>query len=250
MESLLLLTNNNEARSTAHRDEEVINMVGPKICKRGQAVKKSSGSWTYLICYALLVLIFVTRTYGSADHTRSDKNSGSNDAVDDTGCPNNSQCLRIKGRRSTFLWSITSPHTNVTSYLFGTVHRPNLWNNVSAQAKQAFNQSDVIALEIDLCDKANFDALYSCSSGTTMGTFEYTNVSEKTEAINEAGLLCFSLENSEIKDSYESTNGTNRTEEALPLDLLLSLKAKLDRKPVISVEKAEEQCEYVQTMTE
>uniref|UniRef100_A0A914CCL3 Metalloprotease TIKI homolog n=1 Tax=Acrobeloides nanus TaxID=290746 RepID=A0A914CCL3_9BILA len=188
--------------------------------------------WACLIGTIICIFLFVI-TYNM---TRSSK-------VQQTKVLENGHCAGITGPKSTFLWTINAPHLTSTSYLFGTIHKPNLWNNVSSQAKNAFKNSDALALEIDLRDPGYIKKMNTCfkfPNGTAIELFpSKTDVRQRIKRMAEF----FQMNVGEFKNPDGFNNLTNLTNEDPILDEVLSSMAKAEGKPVISVETADEDCE-------
>uniref|UniRef100_A0A914E9R7 Metalloprotease TIKI homolog n=1 Tax=Acrobeloides nanus TaxID=290746 RepID=A0A914E9R7_9BILA len=152
----------------------------------------------------------------------------------------NGHCAGITGPKSTFLWAINAPHLTSTSYLFGTIHKPNLWNNVSPQAKNAFKNSDALALEIDLRDPEVIKKMNTCfkfPNGTAIELFpNKTDVRQRIKRMSEF----FQMNVGELNNPYGFNNLKNLTNKDPILDEVLNSMAKAEGKPVISIETDDE----------
>uniref|UniRef100_A0A914EJU9 Metalloprotease TIKI homolog n=1 Tax=Acrobeloides nanus TaxID=290746 RepID=A0A914EJU9_9BILA len=118
-----------------------------------------------------------------------------------------------------------------------------MWNNVSSQAKNAFNNSDALALEFDGQDSEYIKKMSTClkfPNGTAIELFpNKTDVRQRIKRM--AGFLQMNV--GEFNNHYSFNNLTNLTNEDPILDEVLNLMAKAEGKPVISAETADEVCE-------
>uniref|UniRef100_A0A914DU90 Metalloprotease TIKI homolog n=1 Tax=Acrobeloides nanus TaxID=290746 RepID=A0A914DU90_9BILA len=177
--------------------------------------------WACLIANIFFIFLFVI-TYNQIQEIKVD------------------HCAGITGPKSTFLWTINAPHLTSTSYLFGTIHVPNLWNNISYQAKNAFFNSDVLALEIDRQDSEYIKKMVTClkfPNGTAIELFpSKTDVQQRIKRM----AAFFQMNVGEFNNPDGFNNLTNLTNEDPILDEVLNSMAKVEGKPVISVETADE----------
>uniref|UniRef100_A0A914EKV4 Metalloprotease TIKI homolog n=1 Tax=Acrobeloides nanus TaxID=290746 RepID=A0A914EKV4_9BILA len=118
-----------------------------------------------------------------------------------------------------------------------------MWNNVSSQAKNAFNNSDALALEFDLQDLELIRKIQTClkfSNGTTIELFP--NKTDVRQRIKRMARF-FQMNVAKFENTYGFNNLTNLTNQNPILDEVLNSMAKAEGKPVISAETADEVCE-------
>uniref|UniRef100_A0A914CYS8 Metalloprotease TIKI homolog n=1 Tax=Acrobeloides nanus TaxID=290746 RepID=A0A914CYS8_9BILA len=108
-----------------------------------------------------------------------------------------------------------------------------MWNNVSSQAKNAFNNSDALALEFDRQDSESIKKMDTCLEfvGTAIELFpNKTDVRQRIKRM--AGL--FQMNVGKFNNSNSFNNLAKLTNEDPVLDELLNSMAKAQGKPVIS----------------
>uniref|UniRef100_A0A1I7TMZ6 Metalloprotease TIKI homolog n=2 Tax=Caenorhabditis tropicalis TaxID=1561998 RepID=A0A1I7TMZ6_9PELO len=183
--------------------------------------------------------------------------------------------------KNIFLWSVKHPQLLSQGYLFGTIHVPvtEVWKEVSDRVREAFYSSDTVLLEIDLHDEATIHELISCKNlayDETVHSYLPTELFKKIEKIMEHLRTSFLTwaqgqnprDTRKIKHAEEiHSNITgdwwrkrpiwllfllyqlceNVFEKASSplLDLYIAQKATDEKKTIIPIETAEEQCNPV-----
>lgn len=192
----------------------------------------------------------------------------------------NCQC-EYQSDRNIFLWSVKHPQLLSQGYLFGTIHVPvtEVWREVSDRVREAFLSSDTVLLEIDLHDEATIHELISCKNlayDETVHSYLPKELFEKIEKIMEylrSSFLTWAQSQNprdpkkikQAEDLYNNITGDwwrkrpiwllfllyqmcenvfEKTSSPL-LDLYIAQKATEERKTIIPIETAEEQCNPV-----
>ncbi|EGT40347.1 hypothetical protein CAEBREN_00199 [Caenorhabditis brenneri] len=191
-----------------------------------------------------------------------------------------SQC-EVQSDKNIFLWSVRHPQILSQGYLFGTIHVPvtEVWKEVSDRVREAFYFSDTVLLEIDLHDEATIHELISCKNlayDETVHSYLPVELFQKIEKIMDnlrTSFLAWAQnqnprDTKKIKHAEEIYNNITgdwwkkrpiwllfllyqlcenvfeKTSSPL-LDLYIAQKATDERKTIIPIETAEEQCNPV-----
>ncbi|EFO98227.1 hypothetical protein CRE_15394 [Caenorhabditis remanei] len=188
--------------------------------------------------------------------------------------------------KNIFLWSVNHPQLLSQGYLFGTIHVPvtEVWKEVSDRVREAFYISDTVLLEIDLHDEATIHELISCKNlayDETVHSYLPKELFGRIEKIMEnlrTNFLTWAQSQNprdarKIKHAEEIYNNIigdwwrkrpiwllfllyqmcenvfEKTSSPL-LDLYIAQKATDEKKTIIPIETAGEQCNPVWTVSE
>lgn len=184
--------------------------------------------------------------------------------------------------RNIFLWSVKHPQfASSQGYLFGTIHVPftEVWKEVSDRVRDAFAVSDTVLLEIDLHDEATIHELIACKNlayDETVHSYLSIELLERIEKIMEylrSSFLAWAQKQNprdtkKIKHAediynniigdwwrkrpiwllfllYQMCENVFEKSSSPLLDLYIAQRATDEKKTIIPIETAEEQCNPV-----